>query len=423
MDIELNDDVNSLKPKIIFFAPILEYPPAGGPQMSVINAIKALSQISELHIITNVPVWRLGENAIEFIEEHSHALEFAPTSILNSKIDILDRIMRRLKREFLRPIVAISDVRFVIKYAAKHDINIFWIDRVLEHAFSVFKLLRRKKPHALIIGDTEAVHSRFVLREIPMIKNPFRKALVSFKGNKIVNEEKELVTTANVVTAVSELDADYYRSLAPNPETIKLFSNIVDVDDYTGEFTNLENLKKPYVLLLGSFGHINSPMDRAAKWVVEDIMPLVLKQVPNAHVYIIGRNSDKTLAHYNSDAVRVLGRVPSMLPYLKESTASLVPLHYESGTRFKILESGAASIPCISTTLGAEGIQVTNEDNILIADTTEDFANAMVKVFQDSAYAGKMGRNLHKLIQEQYSLKTQKRDGESIISYLERGQV
>ena len=47
----------------------------------------------------------------------------------------------------------------------------------------------------------------------------------------------------------------------------------------------------------------------------------------------------------------------------------------------------------------------------------------MVKVFQDSAYAGKMGRNLHKLIQEQYSLKTQKRDGESIISYLERGQV
>lgn len=419
----MNDNVNILKPKIIFFAPILEYPPAGGPQMSVINAIKALSQISELHIITNVPVWRLGENAIKFIEEHSHALEFAPTSKLNSKIDLLDRIMRRVKREFLRPVVAIADVKFIIKYADKHDVNIFWIDRVLEHAFSIFKLLRRNKPHALIVGDTEAVHSRFVLREIPIIKNPFRKALVSFKGNKIVNEEKELVTTANVVTAVSELDADYYRSIAPNPETIKLFSNIVDVDDFTGEFEKIENLKKPYVLLLGSFGHINSPMDRAAKWVVEDIMPLVLKQVPNAHVYIIGRNSDKTLAHYNSDAVRILGRVHSMLPYLKESIASLVPLHYESGTRFKILESGAASIPCISTTLGAEGIQITNGENILIADTTEDFVTAMVKLFQNSDYADKIGKNLYNLIKEKYSLDIQKQDGESIISYLQGQKV
>lgn len=411
------------KPKIIFFAPILEYPPAGGPQISVINAIKSLNDASELHIITNVPSWQLGEDAIKFLEANSQAIVFSPGCIFNSKINLLNRIIGRIKREYIRPLVAISDVKFIMKYSEKQNINIFWIDRVIEHAFSVFRLLRRRKPSALIVGDTEAVYSRFVLRELPLIKNPVRKFLVNFRGKKKEKEEKELVATADVVTAVSELDADYFRSIAPQPEMIKLFSNIIDIDDYKASYKNIEGLKKPYALLLGSYGHINSPMDRAAKWVVEDIMPLVLEKVPDAHIYIIGRNSDKTLAHYNSDAVSVLGRVPSMLPYLKESVASLVPLHYESGTRFKILETGAASIACVSTTLGAEGIEVTDGEDILIADTTEDFAAAIIKVLHDSIFAEKLGRNLYALILNKYSLNTQKQDGKSIISYLQGKQV
>ena len=391
--------------------------------MSVINAIKALSQISELHIVTTVPAWKLGDNAIRFLKENCHALKFAPTCVLNSKIDLFNRIMRKTKRELIAPIIAIADVRFIIKYADQEGINIFWIDRVIEHAFSVFKRLRHLKPTADIVGDTEAVYSRFVLRELPLITNPFRKALVTYKGKKKEREEKELVASANVVTAVSELDADYFRSIAPNPQTIKLFSNIIDLDDYSGEYPEIASLRHPYVLLLGSYGHVNSPMDRAAKWIVEDIMPIVLQQVPDAHLYIVGRNSDKTLGHCRSDAVTVVGRVPSVLPYLKKSIASIVPLRYESGTRFKILETGAASIPCISTTLGAEGIRVIDGENIIIADTTEDFANAMIKIFQDLAYAEKLGQNLHSLIRDQYSLSTQKRDGESIVFYLQRKQV
>jgi len=415
----MNVQIGNQKPKLIFFAPILEYPPAGGPQLSVINAIKALNQVSELHIVTNVPVWRLGEDAIKFVKEHSFALVFLPSKILNSKNDFLDRVIRRAKREFVAPVVAIYDVGFIVNYADKNGINIFWIDRVIEHGFSIFKGLRRKKPLAILVGDTEAVYSRFVLRELPLIKNPYRKLLVYYKGKKKFREEKELVEMANVVTAVSELDADFFRSIAPNPKTIKLFSNIVDVDDYGGDYPKIEGLKKPFVILLGSFGHVNSPMDRAAKWVVEGIMPLVLKQVPNAYLYIIGRNSDLTLAHYQSEAVDIVGKVDSVLPYLKEAVASLVPLHYESGTRFKILESGAASIPCISTSLGAEGIRVSNGENILIADTAEDFADAVIKVFNDSGLAEKLGKNLYNLIRDQYSLNVQKQDAESILSYVQ----
>ncbi len=389
--------------------------------MSVINAIKVLNQIADLHIITTVPAWSLDVEAKRFLNASSRSLVFAPSSVLSSKYNFLNRVLSRIKREFMAPIIAVADVKFILEYAKQQGIRIFWIDRVLEHAFSVFRLLRRKTPEAYIIGDTEAVCSRFILRELPFIKSNFvRKALVNCKGKKKELEERELTTSADVVTAVSELDADYFRSIAPDPESIKLFSNIVDLDDYTGDYQPIDSLRCPYVLLLGSFGHVNSPMDRAAKWAVEDIMPLVLQQVPHAHLYIVGRNSDKTLMHYHGGAVSVLGRVHSVLPYLKGARASIVPLHYESGTRFKILETGAASVACVSTTLGAEGIHVTHGENILIADTSRDFAASIVKILQDPKYARSLGNNLFTLIQDKYSLSAQKRDGESIISFLQK---
>ncbi|PIS12086.1 MAG: hypothetical protein COT73_00360 [Bdellovibrio sp. CG10_big_fil_rev_8_21_14_0_10_47_8] len=409
--------MENLKPKVIFFAPILEYPPAGGPQMSVTNAVKALSEVSQLHIITTVPESRLGPEAQAFFKSKSHALVFAPSSTFNSNHPLGDRILRKVRR-LISPLLALADVRFTVEYARKYQIEIFWVDRVLEYTFYVFQQLRRKEPRAYVIGDTCSVYSRFVLRELPLIKNPIRRWWVEQRGRKKIQEEKELTEFANVVTAVSELDAEYFRSIAPRPQTIKLFSNVVDLLDYKTHVPAPASLQKPYVLLMGVFGHKNSPMDRAAKWLVEEIMPLVLSEVPDARLYIVGKNSDRTLAHYQSPSVVVTGRVPSMLPYLQGASATLVPLMYESGTRFKILESGAAAIPCISTTLGAEGIRVTDKENIIIADNTVDFARAIVDIFKNPEAAKSLGQNLHTLVKDQYSIETQKRDADTVLQFL-----
>ena len=123
-------------PKVIFFAPILEYPPAGGPQLSVVNAVKVLHQICELHIITTVPVDRADAGTtLRFFKEHCHALVQAPTSHLAAKAKVVDKILRRCRR-LASPVFAAIDVPYVIRYADNNSINIFWIDRVLEHARS-----------------------------------------------------------------------------------------------------------------------------------------------------------------------------------------------------------------------------------------------------------------------------------------------
>lgn len=409
--------------KVLFYAPILEYPPAGGPQLSVVNAVKVLHRISELHILTTIPPDRLGsKGAKEFFQSHSYGLVHLPSSGFRATQPLADRVLRKARRVFA-PAIARRDVAFVIEYAARNGIDLFWIDRVFEHAFAVFSELRRRLPFAVIVGDTCSVFSRFILREVPLITNPVRRSWVILKGRRKERQERRLVQSANVVTAVSALDANYFRSIAREPERVKLFSNIVDLDDYRDDGKPRAPLKGRPLLLLGSFGHQNSPMDRAAKWMAEDVMPIVWREIPDAHLYVIGRNADKTQGTRAGESITVVGQVPSVVPYLRGAAATLVPLRFESGTRFKILESGAASVPCISTTLGAEGIGVTHNENILIADTAETFAAAIVKVLGDPDFAEMLGRNLHSLIEAKYSLETQTREGSAIIQYLGEGRI
>lgn len=406
------------RPKVLFFAPILEYPPAGGPQLSAVNAVKVLHRIAELHIITTVPPERLGSPAAEaFFRAHCHTLVHAPTSRWHSRNPFIDKIMRRSRR-VLAPVLAWFDVRAILLYAQRENIDIFWIDRVLEHAFAVFRLLRGRRPESPIVGDTEAVYSLFVLRELPMVNNPIRWLLIWLRGKKTQAEERALTARADVVTAVSDVDADFFRQLAPRPQNIMRFSNVVDLADFIERVEPPLPLKKPCALLLGSFGHANSPMDRAARWVAKDIMPRVWEKVPDAHLYIIGRNSQITQAALNGERISVVGQVPSVLPYLQHAAVTLVPLRFESGTRFKIVESGAAAVACVSTTLGAEGLDVTNGEDILIADDTEQFAAAMVSVLSSPEFARQLGDRLHDLVAKDYSLEKQIREGEMILHYI-----
>lgn len=368
--------------------------------------------------MTTVPLAHLGSpEALQFFRNHSQAFVHAPTSKWTANSRLVDSTLRRVKR-VASTIFAKFDVDYVIRYAAQKGINVFWVDRVLEHAFPFFRQLRQRTS-STIVGDTEAVYSRFILRELPLVTNPLRRFWISFRGKKKEFEERELTATADIVTAVSEVDAEYFRSIAPYPERIKLFSNVVDLRDYKKVCQPTTKLHFPCLLLLGSYGHQNSPMDRAAKWVAHDIMPLVWREVPDVHLYIIGRNADLTQASLNSDKITVIGHVPSVRQYLHQATATLVPLRFESGTRFKILESGASSVPCISTTLGAEGLKVTDGENILIADTTDNFAKAIVQVLIKPDFAESLGRRLHDFVAQLYSLDVQKIEGQSIIQFIQ----
>src|SRR5207248_7403271 len=89
-----------------------------------------------------------------------------------------------------------------------------------------------------------------------------------------------------------------------------------------------------------------------------------------------------------SQRVHVPGEVASIVPYLHQCALTVVPLRWESGTRFKILEAFACRTPVVSTTLGAEGLAVQHERHVLLADTATQFAEAVLRIVEDRSVGG-----------------------------------
>ncbi|MNN53302.1 Glycosyl transferases group 1 [compost metagenome] len=161
-------------------------------------------------------------------------------------------------------------------------------------------------------------------------------------------------------------------------------------------------------------------MDTAARWVLDDVFPKVLKKYPTVHFYIVGRNSELGFGHLNGPNITVTGRLESVLPYLCNTDVALVPLKFESGTRFKILEAGACRIPLVSTVLGAEGIPVINGEHILLADEPEHFAAAIIKLLDDREFANRLASNCYDLVNENFSVESLAAEASQILGYLNR---
>jgi len=404
--------------RVLFTSPILEHPPAGGPQLRIENSIKALSARCELDILSCASgPRRVREQTAAFLEAYCGELGFAPR---------LDRplpsypALRKLRTAARRLLDsdAREDAHSILEHVDRRGIGVVWFGYG-NISFPVIQRVRRLRPRLKLVCDTDSVWSRFVLRELPYARG-LRKLRIALSGRRKEREERAWVDLCEVTAAVSEVDADYYRGLTAHRERVQLFPNVIDVDTYADRPPRPPWFKSPSIYLAGSFGHYHSPMDTAARWVLEKVLPRLLARHPRLHFYIVGNNSDKGFGHLNGPNVTATGRVDSVLPYLCHADVALVPLHFESGTRFKILEAGACGVPLVSTTLGAEGIPVVDGRDILIADEPDAFADAILQLLEDQPLAARIAASCNRLVREEFSVQRLARDAERILAFLER---
>jgi glycosyltransferase involved in cell wall biosynthesis len=123
------------------------------------------------------------------------------------------------------------------------------------------------------------------------------------------------------------------------------------------------------------------------------VLPIVRESVPDAALSIVGRNPTGAVRALAEAApgITVTGTVPDIRPYLEQAAVVLVPLRVGGGTRLKIFEAMAMECAIVSTTIGAEGLPVTDGEDIRIADSAADFAAATVGLLRDPANAERIG--------------------------------
>ncbi len=196
-----------------------------------------------------------------------------------------------------------------------------------------------------------------------------KKLFASLQAKKMEAYERDISRRAKFVIAVSGLDADRMKKMFA-------ITNVSAVP--TG--VDLDYFRKPAtatttdLIFCGSMDWL--PNVDAVEHFLLEIFPLIRAQRPETTFVIAGRSPDPRVlrAAEGMPGVSVTGKVPDMRPYLWASKISIVPIRIGGGTRLKVYECMAAGLPVVSTTIGAEGLAYTADQDILIADTPAAFA-------------------------------------------------
>lgn len=210
--------------------------------------------------------------------------------------------------------------------------------------------------------------------------------------------EDKIVPKFDDIYVCSEMDRGLLSQRFPSSD-IFVVPNVVDAPN---RFTASPG--DPFTFLfVGSLGY--PPNRDAVLFFCADIVPRLRKIATRPfRVQIVGMKADAVLKNLdNGGDVQVVGAVPDVTPFYEKAGAAIVPLRAGGGTRIKILEAFSHTLPVISTSIGAEGLEVNDGRDILIADTPERFAEECRNLLDDPDLRRRIAAAGHALFQERYT--------------------
>jgi glycosyltransferase involved in cell wall biosynthesis len=198
--------------------------------------------------------------------------------------------------------------------------------------------------------------------------------------NKMRRFEPEQVRRFHHVIAVSEADRHAMSGMV-DAEHVSVVPTGVDLSKY--QYDPAVRPSGPIAVFTGSMDW--EPNIDGVEFFCRQIWPLVLARVPNARFRIVGRDPHLRVKKLASDSVEVTGTVPSIVEHLRSAAVFVVPLRMGGGTRIKIYEGMAMGKATVSTTVGAEGLDVEHGRDILLEDKPDTFADAIITFLQDES--------------------------------------
>jgi glycosyltransferase involved in cell wall biosynthesis len=399
----------SVKPKLLFLAHLLPWPLEGGGQIKSYQALCLLASHFEVTVLAFIRSNSERQNALPLQSLCKGGLQMV--LLPRSRWRDMAAVGRAaatggslLISRDASPTMCAA-VRVVLaseKFTAVHVDHLQMMQFVPPSGDPLLAGTR-------VILDQHNIEHR-ILQRITQVGQgipPLVKCAARWDLPRLRKLEKAACVRADRVLAVSTKDSDAIRDLLGSDDAGgKVAVTPIGVDtDYFVPVTSRGDRHLPGPIL--SVGTMYWPPNvDAVKWFCEAILPLVRQDFPDALFQIVGTRptqSVRALAAAQPDIVTVTGTVPDVRPYMAACGVFVVPLRVGSGMRVKILNAMAMGLPIVSTTLGAEGITVTQGKNILLADTADDFVEAIGQVLTYPALAERLGRAARDLVVERYS--------------------
>lgn len=267
-------------------------------------------------------------------------------------------------------------------YLNRPHISIKYIDLIREHT------------HSKIIYYGHDLHYLREFREYELYNN--KESLKASKQWKEI--EFELFRKSDVIYYPSQVEIDHIKKEIPNVVGRAIPAYIYESEK---EYVKLVNNRKN-LMFVGGFGH--KPNIDAVLWFTSEILPLVKKRISAVKFYIVGSNPPDEIKELQSEDIIVTGFVSDdeLEDLYNSCRIDVVPLRYGAGVKGKVVEALYNQIPIVTTSVGAEGLPDI-EDYLVIADDPVDFADLIIKIYEDHTALDKLSKGSKEYIRKHFS--------------------
>lgn len=241
---------------------------------------------------------------------------------------------------------------------------------------------RKFCPKAKIFFNTVDLHYIRMTREAQLF-NDIKK---QNDANKMKSMELANICLADVVTVISSEELKMLKLSLPDQDHIHLlpFSRTINGTDKTFK-------ERKDIVFVGGFQH--PPNTDAVKYFVNEVMPIVRELIPGVCFYVVGSKVPAEILALAREDVIISGFIEDLDPFLAKIRVSIAPLRYGAGVKGKVATAMSVGLPSVVTSLAAEGMELIDGENILIADDPEEFAQKIERLYRDEILWRKLSEN------------------------------
>ncbi len=380
-----------MRKSILFLTQVLPWPLDAGPKTRAYYVLRALAEQYDVTLLSFVRGTDTPE-AIAHLEGICYAVHTVPMvrSRLRDGAFLAQSLLGRTPFVIQRDRVAAMEqtIKQLLRAHAENGAPFdavhadqLWMAPYALQARAIAQ--RDGGPLPLLVLDEHNATYRIFARLAEGERNFARRALYALEAAKLARFEVESCRRFDRVVWVTHEDVAEMARVAPPDAPVPVSAVIpICVDAFDAPPIAPRDPARR-ITFLGGLHY--PPNAQGVLWFARNVMPLVLAQVSDARLTVIGKQPPAELAQCNLPAVNLeaTGYVDDPTPWLAETAAFIVPLLAGGGMRVKIIDGWRWGLPIVSTTVGAEGIEYTPDEQLLRADSPPDFADAVIALLRD----------------------------------------
>jgi len=395
-DLERQKKPRSNVMNILYICPRFPYPADRGDKVVIYNNLKYLSKKNKITLLTFVDDEKVLEEGIANLQPYCNSIETfkkrSNFSIINLVLAIAWKAPFSVIRYYSSQMIKRS--KDLIE-SGKFDI--VHIDFYYMAQYVLNKKVKVPEKTAIIL-TAHNIEYIIYSKSASFTKSPLNKLLIWLESLRIKGYEPSLFKRFDNCVVFSELDKAHIMRLS-GATNIKV--NPVCVEENNDTQSDVSEERNSILF----FGRLNTlPNEDAVRFFHNEVFPLIKKDLPNVKFIIAGRFPTRYILGLTKDpAIKVINVVPDIKELLKKVSLVIVPIRLGGGIRIKILDSWAQGKAVVSTSIGAEGLEYKNKEDMIVADTPPEFKNAVIHLLKSDNLRKAIGDSALKRVREYYN--------------------